>query len=193
MIQDRFEELLGLLLDDDMSRDQLDELVEIVAADPLKLQRLREHLTFSDRLSQYEDEMRGEDRFLSALQVRAHAAEDTEDFVSHVVASINDETAGRRGLSASQHLRIQHRGWQRYRRLAGWVTLAVAMLLLAGMLINRAIDGGRNHTAPQIAVGFTWRHRNGLHLYRHDHGTRVRSGCPRHGPIAEQFAVPRID
>jgi hypothetical protein len=39
------------LLDDDMSADQLNELVELAAADPLKLQRLREHLMFSDRLS----------------------------------------------------------------------------------------------------------------------------------------------
>ena len=34
----------------------------------------------------YEDEMRDEERFLSALQVRAAAADDTEDFVSQVVA-----------------------------------------------------------------------------------------------------------
>ena len=98
MTQDRFEELLGLLLDDDISGEQLDELVEIVAADSLKLQRLREHLTFSDCLSQYEDEMRDEHRFLSALQVRAHAAEDSEDFVSQVMASIQHETAGHRAI-----------------------------------------------------------------------------------------------
>ena len=58
MTQDHFEDLLGLLLDDDILAEQLDELVDIVAAAPLKLQRLRDHLTFSDRLSQYEDEMR---------------------------------------------------------------------------------------------------------------------------------------
>ncbi|MFC1760838.1 hypothetical protein ACFL6U_02015, partial [Planctomycetota bacterium] len=81
-------------LDDDLSAEMLDELVEIAAADPLKMQRLREHLLFSDLLSQYEDQMRDPQQFLSALRVRAHAADDTEDFVNQVVASVNDETGG---------------------------------------------------------------------------------------------------
>ena len=149
MTQDRFEALLGLLLDDDMSRDQLDELVEIVAEDPLKLQRLREHLTFSDRLSQYEDEVRDEQRFLSALQVRAHAADDTEDFVSLVVASIKDETPRRGDQRRSQH--SQNLGWQRFRGVAGWVSAALALLLLVGMLISQAINSGRDETRPQMA------------------------------------------
>ena len=47
MTQERLEVLLGLLLDDEITADQRDELVEIVAADPVALQRLREHLLFS--------------------------------------------------------------------------------------------------------------------------------------------------
>lgn len=151
MTQDRFEELLGQLLDDDMSREQLDELVEIVTADPFKLQRLREHLTFSDRLSQYEDEMRDEQRFLSALQVRAAAAEDTEDFVSQVVASVKDEAAGPRGRVPSQPSQKQDGNWRRFRGLTGWVSAAVALLLLAGMVIHLASDGGSNETTRQMA------------------------------------------
>lgn len=151
MTPDRFEELLGLLLDDEIPTDQLDDLVEIVAADPLKLQRLREHLLFSDRLSQYEDEMRDEQRFLSALQVRAHAAEDTDDFVSQVVASVKDEVAGRRGQGPLQHSQRQDWGWDRFRGLAGWVTAAVAVLLLAGMLIHQSIDSDRDEAPPQMA------------------------------------------
>jgi hypothetical protein len=149
--QDRFEELLGLLLDDDMSRDELDELVEIVTAEPLKLQRLREHLMFSDRLSQYEDEMRDEQRFLSALQVRAAAADDTDDFVSQVAALVEDETAGRRGQGLSQHSQKQDRRWQRFRGLAGWMAAAVALLLLVAILINQVIDGGRDESPPPLA------------------------------------------
>ena len=151
MAQDRFEELLGLLLDDDVSAGQLDELVEIAAADPLKLQQVRDHLRFSDRLSQYEDEMRDEKRFLSATQVRAVAAEDTEDFVSQVVASVEDEAAGRGGESPLQRSQTKNWDWRRFRNLAGMVTVAVALLLLAGMLINQAIDSGRDETPPQTA------------------------------------------
>ena len=149
MTQDHFEELLGLLLDDDMSGDQLDELVEIVAADPLKLQRLREHLTFSDRLSQYEDEMREEHRFLSALEVRSHAAEDSEDFVSQVMASIEHETAGHRVQGPSQHSQMQDRGWHRFRGLAGWVT-GVAVLLLISVTGNEEIAAFKNMQTADI-------------------------------------------
>jgi len=152
MTPDRFEELLGLWLDDDLSAGMLEELVEIVTADPLKLQRLREHLIFSDYLSQYEDEMRDEQRFLSALQVRAQAAEDTEDFVSQVVASVKGETAGRRGQALPQQSQNQDWGWPLFRRLAGWMTVAAALLLLAGMLINQAIEGDRDET-PALMAG----------------------------------------
>ena len=151
MTQDRFEELIGLLLDDDISRDQLDELVEIAAADPLKLERLREHLTFSDCLSQYEDELRSEERFLSALQVQTRAVDDTEDFLSQVVASIQHETAGLSGESLSQHSQKEDSGWMRYRGLAQGATVAVVLLLVAGTLIHQVIDRGRDETAPQMA------------------------------------------
>ena len=151
MTQDRFEELIGLLLDDDILRDQLDELVEIAAADPLKLERLREQLTFSDCLSQYEDELRSEERFLSALQVQTRAVEDTEDFLSQVVASIQHETAGLSGEGLSQHSQKEDSGWMRYRGLAQWVTVAVVLLLVAGTLIHQVIDRGRDETAPQMA------------------------------------------
>ncbi len=151
MTQDRFEELLGLMLDDDISVDQLDELVEVVAADPLKLQRLREHLIFSDRLSQYEDEIRDEQRFLSALQVRAYADKDTDDFVNQVVASVKDETVGRHSFGSLEDSQVPDSGWQRFRGLSGWVTVAVALLLLVATLIHWAIDVGRDDAPPQMA------------------------------------------
>ena len=148
MTQDRFEELIGLLLDDDISGDKLDELVEIASADPLKLELLREHLNFSDRLSQYEDELRSEERFQSALQVQTLAMEDTEDFLSQVVSSIQHETAGQSGDGLSQHSQNQDSGWMSYRGLARWVTtVAVVLLLVAGSLIYQVIDRGRDETA----------------------------------------------
>ena len=152
MTQDRFEELLGQLLDDDMSAGQFDELVEIAAADPRRMQRLREHLTFSDRLSQYEDELRDEKRFLSALEVRAAAAEDSDDFVTQVMASVEGETAGHGGQHPSQQSQKRDWTWQRFRGLAGWVTIIVALLLLAATLMHQVIDGGRDEATPPIAV-----------------------------------------
>lgn len=146
MTQNRFDELLGLLLDDDLSSEQLDELVEIAVADPLKQQRLREHLMFSDRLSQYENEMRDEQRFLSALQVRARAAEDTDDFVSQVVKAVEHETP-----EHPRHSQLQNWDWQRIGGMARWVAV-VAALLLAGMMINQAINGRRDEARPQMAT-----------------------------------------
>lgn len=154
MVQDRFEELLGLLLDDDLSVGMLDELAEIAAADPLKLERLREHLMFSDYLSQYEDERRDEQRFLSALQVRAQAAKDTEDFVSLVVASVKGETAGHCEQDLPQQSQDQDLGWSRFGELARWMTLAAALLLLAVMLFNLVIESGRDETPPQVADAY---------------------------------------
>ena len=152
MTQDRFEELVGVLLDDDISRDQLDELVKIATTDAVKQQRLREPLIFSDRLSQYEDEIRGEERFLSALQVRAHAAEDTEDFLSQVVASIHEESSRQSSQSSSPHVRTRRPGWQRNFALVLWATLAVAVMCLVGTLVDRVINGGRDGS-PQLVDG----------------------------------------
>ena len=45
------------------------------------------------------------------------------------------QPAGGRGQVPSQDSQIQDGGWQRFRGLAGWVSVALALLLLAGMLI----------------------------------------------------------
>ena len=94
MPQDRFEELLSLLLDDDVTAEQMDELTQIVSADEELLTQLRQHLLMSDRLSQYEDDLRSDDRFMDAVQVRIHAAEDSSQFVARVVASAHQEASG---------------------------------------------------------------------------------------------------
>ena len=87
MAQNRFEELLSLLLDDDVTAEQLDELTRMVSEDDALLTQLRQHLLMSDRLSQFEDELRSGDRFIDAVQFRIHAAEDSNRFVARVVAS----------------------------------------------------------------------------------------------------------
>ncbi len=150
-MQDRFEELLGMLLDDDISDDQANELFKIVAADPLKVRRLREHLVFSDRLSQYEDEMRDEDRFLSSLQVRMHASKDTEDFVSRVVESIKDEAEEVCGQRPLQHSQVRESRWERSRRMAGWGTLIAVLFVPSVMLVRSVFNRGRDETLQMVA------------------------------------------
>lgn len=82
MATDRFDELMGLLLDDEIRQEQLDELVSICRNDPEKLLELKRHLEISDRLHQYETDARSSLRFTSALESRISAESESDDFVS---------------------------------------------------------------------------------------------------------------
>ncbi|MEW4489925.1 LamG-like jellyroll fold domain-containing protein [Thalassoglobus sp. JC818] len=137
MSKNRFEELLSLILDDDLTDAEIAELVELISHDSARLQQLRDHLRISDRLSQYEDELRDQARFLSALEVRAHAAEDSEDFVNQVVASAAHEES--RQLQGSQ----SHSGaknladWARLKSMTGWIIATAATLVLIAVLARQ--------------------------------------------------------
>lgn len=61
------------------------------------------------------------------------------------------QPASLRDQDSLQHSQTQDKGWQRFRGQAGWVTVAVALLLVAGMLIKQVIDSGRDDTPLQIA------------------------------------------
>lgn len=140
MARDRFEEVLGLLLDDDITREQLDELLAIAAADTTRLQQLRDHLMLSDRLSQYEDALRDEQRFLAALQVRAAASDESDNFVNQVVASIRGEADGDDDLHAAAARTKQDQRGRNARGLAGWITAIVALSLLAAVFFYQVFD-----------------------------------------------------
>ena len=60
MNEERFEELVGLLLDEEIAGEELDELANMVAEDPALLEELRRQLITADQLEQYEDEQRSE-------------------------------------------------------------------------------------------------------------------------------------
>ena len=147
MSQNRFEELLSLLLDDDVTEEQIDELTRIVSADEALLTQLRQHLLMSDRLSQYEDDLRSDDRFRDALQVRIHAAEDTSQFVARVVASAHQEASGQSKLASSR----SKRGWQSSRGLAGWIAAAIALIVLAGVVFQRNAQRGTDASRGPVA------------------------------------------
>ena len=58
MNEERFEELVGLLLDEEIAGKELEELAGMVAEDPALLEELRCQLITADQLEQYEDEHR---------------------------------------------------------------------------------------------------------------------------------------
>ena len=142
MQKDRFEELLGQLLDDDIAAGQIDELVELVAADSQKLGELRKQLNLSDRLSQYEDELRSQQRFFVALATRTQATAENDGFVECVAASAREANSVRRDGD--------YRKWNL--GAAGWLVAAVAVSIAVAMFVVPR-NGVRQRGAPppQIA------------------------------------------
>ncbi len=149
MSQSRFEELLSLLLDDDVTTEQIDELTLIVSDDPEMLAQLRQHLLMSDRLSQYEDELRSDHRFMDAVQARIHAAEDSIGFVARVVASAKREASGQSKLVSSKSEWF----WQSPRAMAGWVTAAIVLIVLVGVFFQRNVQRGTIESNASAAKG----------------------------------------
>lgn len=134
----RFNELIQLLLDDDISATQMQELTEIAASDEALLTHLQQCLLVSDRLSQYEDQLRSDTRFMDSLYVRIGADADSAEFVNQVVASVRDNSSRRLRESARVHSLAKHRP-QRTRHIrpgfAGWITAAIALVVLASVLM----------------------------------------------------------
>ena len=73
------------------------------------------------------------------------------DFALTALPKNAEQSASRRGSDPSEHSRRQVLSWRRIHGLAGWVSAAVAILLLAGMLIHQAIDDDRDETPLQMA------------------------------------------
>lgn len=137
MAMDRFEELLSLLIDDDISAEQLDELVELCRADSTKLDELRQHLSLSDRLSQYETELRSEQHFMDALELRARAASENDDFVSHVVAAARGGEAVGRALLPVPSLERPGKSARPTMLWTSWLIAAAALVALIAVLVAR--------------------------------------------------------
>ena len=58
MNRERFDELLGLLLDEEISLEQLEELTQLISEDTDCLQELNRQLVAADYLSQHENGQR---------------------------------------------------------------------------------------------------------------------------------------
>ena len=85
---ERFDELLGLLLDETITREGLEELAGLVAADPASLEELRRQLITADQLGQYEDERRSAEAFIKGLETRLGATEGSQEFVEQVIKTV---------------------------------------------------------------------------------------------------------
>ena len=90
MNRERFEELLGLLLDEEITGKQLEELAQIVNEDAGCLEELRCQLVTADQLSQYESESRAVEAFIEGLKTRLGATEGSKQFVEQVMETVQD-------------------------------------------------------------------------------------------------------
>lgn len=88
--QQRFKELIALVLDDAASEKELDELVALARENDQNLQTLKDHLVVSDRLSQYEDLRRTEEKYLESLQTRIAAEDNSTDFIRSVLKASHE-------------------------------------------------------------------------------------------------------
>ena len=86
----RLEELIGALLDEVISEEELAELVEL-AKDPRNADELREQLEAAELLSLSEDALRDQDIFVTALKSRLE-----DRFVTRLRTAIDEESASPR-------------------------------------------------------------------------------------------------
>ena len=102
---ERFDELLGLLLDGEISDEDLNELAQLVKDDAERLDELRRQLTIGDQLAQSADGTRSMQAFREALEIRL-AATSESDSTSTCTATRSARTSGRgpwSGASAAAH------------------------------------------------------------------------------------------
>ncbi len=91
MIDARFEDLIGRLLDEELTPDEWSELLGLVRDDPVRLEGLRDQLEAAELLALSEDSVRGSPLFLEAT--RSRLADD--GFVSGVRAALAGRPTGR--------------------------------------------------------------------------------------------------
>jgi hypothetical protein len=88
MDSQRFEELLGLLLDGEPSREELVELVRLTKGHPAREREIQAQLEAAEMIALSEDELRDSTLFTAALQGRMFE----DPFVSRVRAQIGHDT-----------------------------------------------------------------------------------------------------
>ena len=85
MDEQRFEDLLSRLLDDELAGNELAELVELVKSHPDRQQELQSQLEAAEMLAQAEDDLRASSLFLAAVESRIGE----DPFVTHVRSAMS--------------------------------------------------------------------------------------------------------
>ena len=85
MNHDRFEELLGRLVDDELTAAEQTELIQLVEEDPARLGEIRNQLEVSELIALSEDELKAPESFLSSLQERI----ENDPFVTEIQTAIH--------------------------------------------------------------------------------------------------------
>lgn len=113
----RFEDLVGRLLDDELTPGEWTELLGLVRDEPALLEQVRDQLEVSEWLALSEDPVRGSPLFLEATRSRLADA----GFVSGVRAALAGRSTGRKGRWAP--------GWRGVFAAAAAAAMLTAVLL----------------------------------------------------------------
>jgi len=97
MNTDRFEELLGRLLDNELSLAEGDELAAALRAEPARFRELRQHLGLWELWTQQQAPERSAEAFLAACRTRLRAEREGENFLTRLKERISrDSTKSKR-------------------------------------------------------------------------------------------------
>ena len=96
----RFEELISQLLDQELTPDELSQLVELVKDNPDRQQELQDQLETAELLAQSEDDLRSSSLFIAAVQSQMG----DDPFVTSVRSAI---TSGQTDARSTAHMKRQ--------------------------------------------------------------------------------------
>ncbi len=116
MDENRFEQLMSQMLDDEMTTHELSEFVELLKENPSRQQELHDQLEAAEMLAQSEDSLRQSTLFLAAVDSRVKK----DPFVTRLRTAISADEAN--SLS-------QFRGNQTYKWFGLAATIAAAFLI----------------------------------------------------------------
>ncbi|MEM8911561.1 MAG: iron dicitrate transport regulator FecR [Planctomycetota bacterium] len=136
MSDDRFQECLERLIDDEPSDAVMADLIRLCNEAPSRLQEVRDQLRLVDLLSQYEAELRSEDRFVASLHQRVLADQSGNEFVQRVAEVASSSMGKSDSRDCAQRPPSRELGRRSY-RIAWMVLASMATMILMGFFLQR--------------------------------------------------------